>query len=354
MKNLIINADDFNISSSRNRGIIDLVNKGIVSSVSVIVNTSRLISIEDLSIFLLNNVSIGLHINITEGETTQSNIISNTLFKERKFHGKFEFYNKIENNHIIIDEIKEEIISQIQLFNKQYGIFPTHIDGHQHIHIITEIAYEISKLLSDFCIYKTRIPIEYAYPESELKLTDFHKKIIKFSMESKQIYSKYGIVSTNYFIGMSFMGDKFNSDEIIDILEANNSKEDMFFELMCHPGTQVNNKDDSWDDFDKSEDRYHEYKELIALKEKFSNKKKIEIKSFIDLPTIPINNHDKANIIIVGELTYATGNNITAQRIKSILNDKFNISLFSISSITFLVDGLSIKWLISVPAISKE
>ena len=38
MKRLIVNADDFGFSPNRNRGIIESVEKGIVTSVSILVN----------------------------------------------------------------------------------------------------------------------------------------------------------------------------------------------------------------------------------------------------------------------------------------------------------------------------
>jgi hypothetical protein len=97
------------------------------------------------------------------------------------------------------------------------------MDGHQHIHIIPEIAEIISEIMSNyFGIYHIRIPeenedlfenliYEVAYNDNK---RNFHKKIINDCKVSRRIYAKNNILSTENFLGMTVMGKNFTEENI--------------------------------------------------------------------------------------------------------------------------------------------
>lgn len=99
MKKLIINADDFGYGIIFNKSILDLIEKGLVSSTTVMVNhitdeqkdqVQKLISLSDS-----HNISVGLHL-----EFSNSNFI-------------------------------EEIKKQYDLFIEIFNFKPSHIDVHK-------------------------------------------------------------------------------------------------------------------------------------------------------------------------------------------------------------------------------
>lgn len=64
MKYLIINADDFGYTESINRGILEALNKGAVTSTSVMVDGNVVSEVSQLKD--LKNISIGLHVHMEE------------------------------------------------------------------------------------------------------------------------------------------------------------------------------------------------------------------------------------------------------------------------------------------------
>ena len=66
---------------------------------------------------------------------------------------------------------------------KLYNRLPTHIDGHNHIHVIPEVAEILSEIMTDYWgIYKIRIPKE------------------DFSLSNAEFDEKQRIFTENVFI----------------------------------------------------------------------------------------------------------------------------------------------------------
>lgn len=345
---LIINADDFNISKNRNKGIIKLANLKKISSVSVLVNTLDRIYInnnneniiyDEMNELIKNNISIGLHFNITEGYSLskysdkQIFIDNNSLLKNSnyEFHGKFDFYNLIKEGKIKDIDIKNELVLQITKFLEIYNFTPSHIDGHQHVHVIPQVASIINETICNFCIFKTRMP--YEFNGLGIYNNDFYKNVLNNSIKSKSIFNN--VKYSDYFIGIQLMGSEINQSKIQELMlkiyndkSFNNNNKNSFInyksvELMIHPGLSSNDID-KWDDFDSSKDREHELNIVNNLSLNECN--------LINYDELPLSNNElSTTIIVVGEFTYGTGNNITAQRIKSLLNKDFNVVLFNIS-----------------------
>lgn len=248
----IINADDMGLCEERDMAIFELYSKGLISSSSILVNGFNFEKSIELARQL--NMPLGLHLNLTEGfpiNYTQNNSLVKKItadsfinydFENKKeeinritnkrfdsidcyeeFHGKFIFREKLSNKELHSIDIKNEIISQIERFIKYYKSPPIHVDAHQHIHVIPEIAEIISDIMSNyFGIYHVRIPEEnetlfenliYDVPYNSDR-RNFHKKIINDCKISRKIYAQNNIFSTNNFLGMTVMGKNFTEKNI--------------------------------------------------------------------------------------------------------------------------------------------
>lgn len=248
----IINSDDMGLCEERDNAIFELFSKGFISSASILVNGFNFK--KSIEIARKIKMPVGLHLNLTEGFPI-NNSPNNSLIKKistelflnydfrnnqekifeitrkfhnsiesyEEFHGKFIFRQKLNNKEINSIDIQNEIISQIERFIKFYKSPPNHIDGHQHIHIIPEIAEIISEIMSDyFGIYHVRIPEEnealfdnlvYEVPYNDDR-RKFHKKIINDCKISRKIYLRNNILSTANFLGMTVMGKNFTENNI--------------------------------------------------------------------------------------------------------------------------------------------
>jgi predicted glycoside hydrolase/deacetylase ChbG (UPF0249 family) len=113
---------------------------------------------------------------------------------------------------------------------------PSHVDGHQHIQSIPEVADLLSDVMSNyFGIYQVRLPIEEIWNETiNSKRREFYSEIYNQCLISKKIYESKQIINTHKFIGMNIMGQDCNDCNFSQCLENLRDK-DITIEYMCHP-----------------------------------------------------------------------------------------------------------------------
>jgi predicted glycoside hydrolase/deacetylase ChbG (UPF0249 family) len=116
-----------------------------------------------------------------------------------------------------------------QLMNNQ---IPRHIDGHQHIHVHPMIVECVARIARECGIKYIRAPNDEMIDSYE---NLFHKEIVHQTKYAMEIFEKYSLIYSDYFLGMSIMGEKFTLENIEKHLK-NIKKEHSLIELMCHPG----------------------------------------------------------------------------------------------------------------------
>lgn len=110
---VILNGDDFGLGSEINRGIISAIQGGILTSTSVMVKRSAAEEIDQLLDY--PDISIGLHLDMTEGGTQIGRDLLRLFATSPK-------------------QIERDFYSQVDTFTELTGRRPDHIDGHHHIH----------------------------------------------------------------------------------------------------------------------------------------------------------------------------------------------------------------------------
>ncbi|HEV2209320.1 MAG TPA: ChbG/HpnK family deacetylase [Verrucomicrobiae bacterium] len=117
MKYLIVNADDFGLSDGVNQGIIETVERGIVTSASLMVRQPAAVEAARYA-RTAARLSVGLHLDL--GEWTYNN-------------GEWApLYSVVATTDAAA--VKEEIERQLARFHSLLGRAPTHLDSHQHVH----------------------------------------------------------------------------------------------------------------------------------------------------------------------------------------------------------------------------
>lgn len=86
------------------------------------------------------------------------------------------------------------------------GIKPTHVDSHQHLHILPQMPRLIAKVAQRFGIRKIRIPADDA--ALGLKAEGFRRKVegrvVGFLARRQRIkYRRLGMTSSDYFFGFA-------------------------------------------------------------------------------------------------------------------------------------------------------
>ena len=159
LRRIIINADDCGMSLQVNRSIEEAIQKGRISSTTIMANMNDF----DGAVKLYNNykdvISFGWHINLTEGKPL---LYSQLLFDcgyYKDEEGQVLFNSKQFGRNFLKKgmqtEIKKELIAQFEKM-KDCGINITHADSHHHIHTSPSLIFLIPSLLKELNIEKCR------------------------------------------------------------------------------------------------------------------------------------------------------------------------------------------------------
>ena len=140
-------------------------------------------------------------------------------------------------------EIETELRAQIVKIRRA-GIFPTHLDGHKHVHVLPGVSDIVLRLAQEFGITGIRCPAEPApglwrlvmskpavWP-SVAKQYAVARGVSHFARRFREKTEGAGLVSPSQFYGLSETGflDVCSLQEILSRLR------DGVSELMCHPG----------------------------------------------------------------------------------------------------------------------
>jgi predicted glycoside hydrolase/deacetylase ChbG (UPF0249 family) len=131
-RRLIVNADDFGQSSGVNRGIMEALERGIVTSVSLMVRWPAAVEASAYA-RKLSGLSTGLHVDLGEWTCDQG------TWRTR--------YHVVQLDDPVA--VKNEIERQLLRFRELMGRDPTHLDSHQHRHRREPVATIMGALAKD-------------------------------------------------------------------------------------------------------------------------------------------------------------------------------------------------------------
>ncbi len=158
MQRLVIHADDFGLSEGVNRGILEAIQKGGVTSTSALVNFPC--SLTALQQARSQNIDVGWHINVTEGRPlTHPELVPSLVQKDGTFYPLSSLIVRSFLGQIEASELERELRAQVKIFYQE-GLKPSHADGHQHIHIFPQIRDVVRKIMIDEKIPIIRVPCE--------------------------------------------------------------------------------------------------------------------------------------------------------------------------------------------------
>jgi hopanoid biosynthesis associated protein HpnK len=225
---LIVNADDFGLTEGINKGIIECFCNGVVTRASLIVNTHAFTNAVELS-RKHSELKIGVHLTLTEEiPVTPSCKIKSLVGSDGKHFKNYKvFLFEYLKKQINLNEVYIEFEAQIEKIINQ-GIKISHIDSHQHLHLIPEIFEIVKPLMEKFGIENIRIPnLDNSKFKSfkEIFLMFLANKCKKKILNSKLCYP-------DNFWGLDQKGD-IKEYRLLNFL--NNTKPGVT-EIMCHPG----------------------------------------------------------------------------------------------------------------------
>lgn len=146
MKRIVLCADDFGQAEGISHAILKLVSLGRISATTCLVTSPRFSTDAQQLLPLRAKVSIGLHVNLTEGEPCSA------LFKQRygaQFLTLWDMLGRSIFRRLEGDVLATEIRAQIRIFKETLGFYPDFIDGHQHVHQFTVVRHALLRVIGE-------------------------------------------------------------------------------------------------------------------------------------------------------------------------------------------------------------
>lgn len=210
----ILNADDFGMSSSFNRAVLEGYETGILKSTSIAANGESFEEAVQTVIPACSDLAVGVHLNIIEGKSLISNqtLLTDT---ESNFNNSYvQLLLKALNfkDKSFFTQVEEEFRAQIEKV-KSANIKITHLDSHVHTHSIPPIFEIVCKLAKEYGIKQVRTQFEQPYiiPDLERHLTlKYPINLIKvallntFTFINKKTIKKYSLNTNDYLIGVTY------------------------------------------------------------------------------------------------------------------------------------------------------
>ena len=144
VRRLIVNADDFGLTPGINRAIAEAHSRGIVTSATLMANSSAFENAVELTSGL-PQLSVGCHVILVDGapllERSQvKSLISSNASGPVQFHTSLAtFAGRALTGQFDESQIEAEATAQIQKLQAS-GIVVSHLDTHKHTHIFPAVA----------------------------------------------------------------------------------------------------------------------------------------------------------------------------------------------------------------------
>ncbi len=171
MRRLIVNADDFGVTSGVNRAIVEAHERGIVTSATLMANSRAFDEAIDLARALAQQparFSVGCHVVLVDGEPLLPPKQIPSLLEHG--NGAARFREQLTNFAIAavagsIDsrQIEAEAAAQMQRI-QQSGIMLSHFDTHKHVHIFPAVLRPLLRAATTCGVAAVRNPFECALP----------------------------------------------------------------------------------------------------------------------------------------------------------------------------------------------
>ncbi|MCF6780373.1 carbohydrate deacetylase [Stutzerimonas stutzeri] len=146
---VIINADDFGLSTANNQVIVAAFSQGLISSATLMANTPafeeacQLIHAQGL------HGRVGLHVNLTHGQP-----LTQPIQRLRQFcspTGEFDLslaQHSFWLSSQARDAVRQEIQAQWQRCLDK-SVRPSHLDSHQHVHNLWPVGAELARFAAE-------------------------------------------------------------------------------------------------------------------------------------------------------------------------------------------------------------
>ncbi len=221
---LIVNADDFGLCEAITGGIVKAYKDGIVTSVSVAANGGYFK--EGLPFLRDSGVDAGVHLTLTGSERPLTGSVPGLVGKNGLFLNSYrDVVPRVLLGRFDPDALKEELSAQIESLTGN-RVPVSHLDSHQHLHLLPAVRRIVVELAERFHIPWIRVPEAGASGVTGLALNVLGGGL-------RKTLRRHGIRCTDAFSGFD-NGGHIDGAALPGLLER--LRDNTVTELMVHPG----------------------------------------------------------------------------------------------------------------------
>jgi len=250
VRRLIINADDFGLTSGVNRAIAEAHERGIVTSATLMANSRAFDEAAGLARSLATSdklLSVGCHVVLLDGKPLlQTNQVA-SLLQPNTANGGFRLRDNLNDfaiasfrRKLAASEIEVEAAAQMERIQAA-GVQPSHFDTHKHAHMFPAVLRPLLRAARACKVPAVRNPFGQVWPlpwSSVLRTRRLWKRFAQlnalrnFATNFRREVESHGLRTTDGSLGVLVTG-------VLDLklftAIADNMPEGTW-EFVCHPG----------------------------------------------------------------------------------------------------------------------
>ena len=265
MRKLIVNADDFGLTTGVDRAIVETHIGGVVSSATLMANGA---TFDDAVTAARSapNLSVGCHVVLVDGTPVSPPDAVDTLLAIRsaephKFYSSLSaFAARAMLGGFDRDQLVAEVTAQIRKIQAA-GLQVTHLDTHKHAHVFPEIFAALlraARICGVRAIRNPFVPVKAMQARQFKGRPDLWKRygqvrmLHTFSRQFRQQSKRAGLLTPDGLVGVIETGSRDSSGNSSGKNSGRNSEESSGYssllrqtlaslpegtwELVCHPG----------------------------------------------------------------------------------------------------------------------
>jgi len=239
-KRLIVNADDLGLHRGVNRGIICAHTEGILTSASLLGIGE---AFEEAARLAREHPSLdlGVHLALVGARpVSPPEDVPSLVDRQGQFpRDHIGFLRYVAQGRIRWVEVERELQRQVEKV-LEAGLPVTHLDSHQHLHVLPPLLEIVLGLAQEFGGLAVRFPLEERFPSDGPHILKAPKRwlqwkaLLSAARRARPRFVRMGIPFPDHFFGMWASG---RLDEALLISLLRHLPEGSS-EIICHPGEE--------------------------------------------------------------------------------------------------------------------
>ncbi len=243
-RRLIVNADDFGLSALVNEGLEEAIAAGVVTSVSLMVNTPGFDDAVRRAAAFRGRMRVGLHLNLTAGApVAPPDHVRSLVDGAGRFLPLGALVRRALAGRVRPADVRREADAQLARMRRA-GVEPTHVDGHRHVHALAAVRGALTAAARAAGVTAVRRPLEppWARPFTAATLAKRASLAAAWAVPSVGPLPRPATAS---FRGLALLGSPRYAADLLALLDALPPGST---EVMVHPG-RVDPAVAAWDPY---------------------------------------------------------------------------------------------------------